>query len=74
MSVLSDPCGVGMPIAIKAGMAEEVLTDHTQRLCEFCVYFQEEQWETGYCQFYHMYVLKTFHCPEFAPCPPSAEE
>lgn len=74
LAVPSDQCKVGIPFAVKTGMAKEMLTDHTQRHCEDCVYFQEEQWDTGYCQFHHMYVLKTFDCPEFMPCPPSAEE
>ena len=74
IAVLSNQCEVGIPFAIKTGMAEEMLTDHAQHYCGYCVYFQEEEWDTGYCQFHHMYVLKTFDCPEFVPCPPPSVE
>lgn len=41
------------------------MTKHTYRRCEHCRYFQEDQWNTGYCQLNNMYVLKTFDCLEF---------
>lgn len=33
--------------------------------CEFCLYFQTEQWDTGYCRLHRMFVVKTFDCARF---------
>lgn len=33
--------------------------------CEHCAHFQQEELNTGYCQFHEMYVLKDFDCGKF---------
>ena len=48
--------------------------EYLLRHCEHCLYFQEEQWDTGYCQLYKMYVLRTFSCAKFVPQHPLKEK
>jgi hypothetical protein len=46
-------------------MEAKAITENIQRHCEHCLHFQEDKWNTGYCQLHNMYVLKTFGCLEF---------
>lgn len=42
--------------------------------CEHCLYFQAEQWDTGYCRLHRMYVVKTFDCARFLQQPQITSE
>jgi len=49
-------------------MKTETLSAQNRRNCEYCRYFQKDEWNTGYCQFYKMFVLNAFNCREFVLC------
>jgi hypothetical protein len=47
-------------------MGKEQEDPLTRQQCEYCQYFQENEY-TGYCQIHHAYVVKTFLCEKFVP-------